>query len=112
VRSVPSLAAELVNARASISQCGYNTALDLLRTRVPALVVPFAAPGEDEQTLRAALLERLGAVRVADEASLDAEAVRALIGTTPTFPSLRLDGAARSCAILAELVADRQRGAA
>ncbi len=61
--AVPDLAAELVRARASVSQCGYNTALDLLRARVPALVVPFAAAGEDEQTRRAARLD--GAARCA-----------------------------------------------
>lgn len=116
VRAVPSLAAELVTARVSVSQCGYNTALDLLRTRVPALVVPFAAPGEDEQTRRAALLERRGAVRVLAESSLDpvalGEAVSVLLGTTPALPGLQLDGAARSCAILTELAATRRRGAA
>jgi len=115
-RFVPSIAAELVSARASVSQCGYNTALDLLRTRVPALVVPFAAPGEDEQALRAARLERLGAVRVLDEASLTpaalGAAVSGLIGTTPALPDLQLDGATRSCAILPELAATRRRGAA
>jgi len=83
---------------------------------VPALVVPFAAPGEDEQTRRAALLERRGAVRVLAEASLDpvalGEAVSRLIGTTPALPGLQLDGAARSCAILTGLAATRRRGAA
>ena len=49
IRSVPDLAQELRHAAASISQCGYNTALDLVRTRVPALVVPYATPEEDEQ---------------------------------------------------------------
>jgi predicted glycosyltransferase len=41
-RSVPDLRAELRAASASVSQCGYNTALDVLGTGVPALVVPFA----------------------------------------------------------------------
>jgi predicted glycosyltransferase len=62
-RSVPDLRAELERSAASVSQCGYNTALDLLVSRVPALVVPFARPGEDEQSVRARRLERLGAVR-------------------------------------------------
>ena len=57
-RSVPDLVAELRAAAASVSQCGYNTTLDLLRTGVPALVVPFAEGGEDEQTRRAERLER------------------------------------------------------
>src|SRR5207244_7491861 len=59
VRWVPSLREELAHARASVSLCGYNTALDLLRARVPALVVPAAAAGEGEQALRARRLERL-----------------------------------------------------
>ena len=62
VRSVPDLAHGAAAAPpASISQCGYNTALDLLRTRVPALVVPYATPEEDEQTRRARRLQQLGA---------------------------------------------------
>src|SRR5215210_1514821 len=67
-RSVPDLGGELATATASVSQCGYNTALDVLRSGLPALVVPFAAPGEDEQTRRATHLARLGAVRALDPA--------------------------------------------
>ena len=74
-RSVTDLRAELEMSAASVSQCGYNTALDLLMSRVPALVVPFAEPGEDEQTRRARRLERMGAVRVLDPASLSADAL-------------------------------------
>ena len=61
VRTVPDLGAELRAAAASVSQCGYNTALELLRSRVPALVVPYATPEEDEQRRRARRLARLGA---------------------------------------------------
>ena len=68
-RSVPDLRAELDAAAASVSQCGYNTALDLLVSGVPALVVPFAEPGEDEQTRRALRLARLGAVRCSSRAA-------------------------------------------
>ena len=71
LRSVPDLAAELSRAAASISQCGYNTALDLLRTRVPALVVPYATSEEDEQTRRARRLEALGALMVATHVNGD-----------------------------------------
>ena len=62
-------------ARASISQCGYNTALDLLRTRVPALVVPYATPEEDEQTRRARRLEQLGVLKVATHINGDIDAL-------------------------------------
>ena len=33
--------------------CGYNTAIDLLLTGTPGVLIPFDAGGEQEQTLRA-----------------------------------------------------------
>jgi predicted glycosyltransferase len=42
IRAVPNLSVELRHAAASISQSGYNTVMDILRSRVPALVVPFS----------------------------------------------------------------------
>jgi predicted glycosyltransferase len=97
LRSVPDLAHELGQARASISQCGYNTALDLLRTRVPALVVPYATPEEDEQTRRARRLEQLGALRVATHINGD---IDALLDFTPSPTTLDLDGAAKTAELL------------
>jgi predicted glycosyltransferase len=91
IRSVPDLAAELTRAKASISQCGYNTALDLLRTRVPALVVPYATPEEDEQTRRARRLEQLGVLQVATHINGD---LPRLLDFTPSPTTLDLAGAA------------------
>ncbi len=54
-------------ARASISQCGYNTALDLVVSEVPALVVPYGTVTENEQRHRAQRLAALGAVLCFDE---------------------------------------------
>ncbi len=93
LRSVPDLAAELSRAKASISQCGYNTALDLLRTHVPALVVPYATPEEDEQMRRARRLEQLGVVKVATHINGD---LPRLLEFTPAPTTLDLDGAART----------------
>jgi predicted glycosyltransferase len=94
-----------------VSQCGYNTALDVLRAGVPALVVPFADGGEDEQTRRAARLARLGAVRVLHPDRLDARTLAAAVVELRRFRpapvGLDLDGARRSAALLAELVAHR-----
>jgi predicted glycosyltransferase len=108
-RSVPDLTAELSAAAGSVSQCGYNTTLDLLRTRVPALVVPFAEGREDEQTRRAERLERLGAVRVleatrADGARLAAE-IKALLDFRPAPVALDLDGARNTTLVIANLLA-------
>ncbi|MDA0165571.1 hypothetical protein OM076_35205 [Solirubrobacter ginsenosidimutans] len=97
VRSVPDLAHELSRARASISQCGYNTALDVLRTRVPALVVPYATPEEDEQTRRARRLQSLGVVQVATHINGD---IPALLRFTPSATTLDLDGAAKTAELL------------
>ncbi len=90
VRSVPDLAHELRAARASISQCGYNTALDLLRSQVPALVVPYATPEEDEQTRRARRLQQLGAVQMAKHLNGNLDA---LLEFEPRPTALDLDGA-------------------
>jgi predicted glycosyltransferase len=108
-RSVPDLVAELQAAAASVSQCGYNTALDLLRTGVPALVVPFAEGGEDEQTRRAERLAHLGAVRMitagrADAATLAAE-IRELLAFRPAPIELDLDGARKSALTVGNLLA-------
>jgi predicted glycosyltransferase len=105
-RSTPDLHAELRTAAGSVSQCGYNTVLDVLRARVPALVVPFAAGREDEQTRRAVRLARLDAVRVleaarADGATLAAE-IRALVGYRPAPLHLDMDGARVSARIVAD----------
>ena len=97
VRSVPDLAHELRHAAASISQCGYNTALDLLRTPVPALVVPYATPEEDEQTRRARRLEQLGAVQMATHLNGNLDA---LLDFKPAPAALDLDGAATTRELL------------
>lgn len=109
-RSVPDLRAELDTAVASVSQCGYNTALDLLVSRVPALVVPFAEPGEDEQTRRARRLERLGAVRVLEPSRLRPDAlaqeIRRLREFCPAPIELDLDGAGETARLISELDRD------
>lgn len=110
-RSVPDLGAELHAARASVSQSGYNTALDVLRAGLPALFVPFAENGEDEQTTRARRLADLGAGRVLDPEQLCpsrlAAEIRALLRFQPRPPRLDLGGGAATVRILAELHAAR-----
>ena len=102
VRSVPDLAAELLRAAASVSQCGYNTALDLIRTRVPALVVPYVTAEENEQTRRAQRLAELGVLQVADH--INGHLPR-LLEFDPAPAALDLDGAARTRDLLWELAA-------
>ena len=108
VRTVPDLYDEMRAAAASVSQCGYNTTLDILQSGVPALVVPFSDGSEDEQMKRAERLERLGAVRVLDQQEMNvtrlADEIRALLRFTPQAPALDLNGARNSARILEGLL--------
>ena len=110
-RSVPSLCSEMAQARASISQCGYNTVLDLLRSQVSGLVVPFAQGRENEQMNRARRLESLGAVRVLEEGNLNPERlvdeIHALLQYKPQAVKLNFDGASNSARIMMDLVRHR-----
>jgi len=107
-RIVPELGPLLRAASASVSQCGYNTALELLRAGVPALVVPFSADGEDEQERRAARLARAGAVRLLDPELLEPERlaaeIRALLRFRPQPLDLDFSGASTSASLVADLV--------
>ena len=101
----------LSRARASVSQAGYNTVTDLLATGVPAVLVPFSAEGEREQSIRARVLAQAGVARVIDEDRLTApallEAVRhAAAQGRPEPRPVRLDGAAES----AEAIINTARG--
>ncbi|MGE4244781.1 MAG: glycosyltransferase family protein, partial [Parvibaculaceae bacterium] len=57
----------LAQAKLSVSQCGYNTAADILQAGCPAVLVPFATGGETEQTDRARALEARGVACVLQE---------------------------------------------
>jgi predicted glycosyltransferase len=107
-RFVPDLCAEMRDSSASVSQCGYNTALDILRAGVPALVVPFADGLEDEQSKRARRLEACGAIRVLEEKELDAarlaEELLGLLDFRPRRLRLDSDGARNTARIVESLV--------
>lgn len=112
VHSVPDLYSELSQARASISQCGYNTAMEIVQAQIPALVVPFADGGEDEQLKRGRRLEAMGAVRVLEQKELTpkrlADEIRKLISFQPHTAHLDFEGARRSTEILWDLLERRR----
>ncbi|MCY4285325.1 MAG: glycosyltransferase [Thiotrichales bacterium] len=98
----------LSRARVSVSQAGYNTVTDLLAAGVPAVLVPFAAEGEREQSIRARVLAEAGAARVIEEERLTAEALlgavrRAPVQVAPKCRPVRLEGAAESAAAIIEI---------
>ena len=77
-------------ADASISMCGYNTAMDLLQSGVPSVLVPFDDGKEVEQTLRAQSLSGLPAMDILRNHDLTgdtlADAVTRVIADAPRPP--------------------------
>ncbi len=62
-RARPDFPALLPRALCSVSQAGYNTAIEVLAARTPAVFVPFADEGEVEQILRCEALAARGLCR-------------------------------------------------
>ena len=54
----------LTGAAASVSLCGYNTAMDVLQAGVPAVFVPFDDGNEVEQTIRARGLSQRAGIEI------------------------------------------------
>ncbi|MBP1861404.1 glycosyltransferase family protein [Rhizobium herbae] len=105
----PDFASLLAGAKLSVSQAGYNTVCDILRAGCHALLIPFTAGGETEQTVRAERLEKLGLAHVLTEDDLSPESMTqaiktALLETDRPPHSLDLDGAHRTAEILRGLL--------
>lgn len=111
VRQVPDLCGELGGAAVSISQAGYNTCLDVLRAKVPSILIPFAKEDEDEQRRRALRLQDLGAVKVIEQKDLTAKQlaaeIRRLMNSRLTTPALDLNGAENSATLIESMTAAR-----
>ena len=112
-RTVADLCEAMRRAAVSVSQCGYNTALDIVRAAVPALVVPFNDNGDSEQTDRAQRLERLNAVRMfrgSLEGGALAEAIRDVMRFSPAPTELDMNGAERTSTMLRVALEEKWRG--
>ena len=110
-RSRPDFRARLARCALSISQAGYNTAIEVLCAGVPAVLVPFAGSGETEQSLRARLLAERGAAVALAEAELSGESLAEAVakalqikGRRPRV-ALATEGAARTAEIVRERLA-------
>lgn len=95
-------------AGASVSMCGYNTAMDLLQAGTPGVLIPFDDGKEVEQTLRARSLAHLPAMRVLSSAELTGDAlarsVAAVMEQGPRIPATQgFDGAHRTVEIALQL---------
>jgi predicted glycosyltransferase len=77
-RFTPDFLDYLAAADLSVSMAGYNTSMNLLAARVPALVWPFAQ--NREQRLRSERLAGLGALRVLADRDLAPQRLAVLMG--------------------------------
>lgn len=96
----------LHHAAASVSLCGYNTALDILRTSCPAVFVPFDDGAEVEQSIRANALAAQPGIAVLASADLTATTLntalaRATGQTRQPLTSDHFGGAARTVEMIA-----------
>ncbi|MHC1724896.1 MAG: glycosyltransferase family protein [Syntrophobacteraceae bacterium] len=101
----PDFLSELAAADLSISMAGYNTCMDILSAGVPALVYPFAQ--NREQRMRAAKLEKSGALKVLS--SLNTDLLRSEIEnllrnpSASSFAEINLSGSANTSRLIENL---------
>jgi predicted glycosyltransferase len=102
----------LNHAAASVSFCGYNTALDVLQTTSPAVFVPFDDGNEVEQGLRAHALARAAGIEVVTSGDLTAQTLlsavsKAIAGGSKRQKHTQMYGAEKTVEIVAQMVRDR-----
>ncbi|MBI1775045.1 MAG: hypothetical protein HYR63_06835 [Proteobacteria bacterium] len=101
----------IARCRLSISQAGYNTLMELMALGTRAVVVPFAAAAETEQTLRAELIAAKGLIEVVREDMLAPEALAAAADRALARPAdaklvLNLSGLATSVELIRQAVTE------
>ncbi len=108
VKRLDGLAQHLGRARLSISQCGYNTAMDALAARMQgecALVfVPYDISGQTEQPRRSELLARAGIAQNLPQSRLSVESLQLAseVALAMKLSKLQIDfdGVARSAKLV------------
>ncbi len=103
--------ADLAGAQLSISLAGYNTLMDILMTRTPALVYPYLA--NIEQNMRARALEKRGLLEVLERETLEPDRLTEVIKARLAAPAaergadIDMTGAETTARIIAEHVSER-----
>lgn len=94
----------LKTAAVSVSQAGYNTAIDLAATGTPAVLVPFSQGAELEQSLRAEAIGKAGRAVVLSEDRLSADSLLTAVETArervPAAPPCPTSGQAGALAAI------------
>jgi predicted glycosyltransferase len=109
-RSRDDFTLRLRNCALSVSQAGYNTVMETLQAGARAVLVPFAAGAESEQTLRARLLAERGLLDVVEENSLSPVTLAAAMDRAASRPrpargTVDLGGARASAELLRQWLA-------
>ncbi|MDB9527261.1 glycosyltransferase [Oscillatoria sp. CS-180] len=108
-RYTPNLMAHMRQADLSINMGGYNTTLNVLKTRVRCMLLPFTGNGDQEQTIRAERLEEMGIVSVIRANDLHpqrlAQRIVNYLRTQPSSIQLDLNGVAQTAQILRDFTA-------
>ncbi|MEL7228950.1 MAG: glycosyltransferase [Pseudomonadota bacterium] len=107
VKRLEGLTHHLARARLSISQCGYNTAMDVLSAHphgCRAIFVPYDTQGQKEQIQRAALLEQAGYGTNLPQSQLTADTLLQSIEETLALPkvdhTVNFEGVANTARII------------
>ena len=95
----------LAQCAVSVSQAGYNTVVDLVRSRCRSVLVPYCDRGETEQLFRARRLADMGLAQLieADELgpkSLAGAIDAALAGPVPGPANIDIGGAEKSASLI------------
>lgn len=98
----------LHHAAASVSLCGYNTALDILQAATPAVFIPFDEGSEVEQGLRARALATQSGIAVLPRTDISTQRLGQILEEVIAAPkrgkaTTGFDGAARTVTITRSL---------
>ncbi|WP_299415680.1 glycosyltransferase [uncultured Sulfitobacter sp.] len=101
----------LYHATASVSLCGYNTALDILQAATPAVFIPFDEGSEVEQGIRARALSVQSGITTLARADLNprslCDAIEHVINAPRRTTAAKFNGADRTVEITRTLGAKR-----
>ncbi|MGK7936827.1 MAG: glycosyltransferase family protein [Xenococcaceae cyanobacterium] len=99
--------AYMQQADLSISMSGYNTTMNILSTSVRAMILPFTGNNDQEQTIRAKKLEKLGRVKAISPDDLQPEKFANLIidylNQQPNLMKFDFNGVANTATCIGKL---------